>query len=73
MHPTDAKLVAAACPGGVASFAQLYERHYRLPVGIARSRLADGHLAEDAANEAFAVAYRTLASLKDGSTSFCRS
>lgn len=66
LQPTDAELVAAACRGDVASFAHLYERHYRLAVGIARCRLADGHLAEDAAQEAFAVACRTLASLQDG-------
>lgn len=65
MQPTDAKLVAAACRGDVASFAQLYERHYRMAVGIARCRLTDGHLAEDAAQEAFAVAHRTLAKLQD--------
>jgi hypothetical protein len=45
---TDAELVAAACRGDLASFGRLYERHYRLAVGITRSRLSDGHLAEDA-------------------------
>lgn len=65
LQPTDAELVAAACQGDLASFGRLYERHYRLAVGIARSRLSDGHLAEDAAQEAFAVACRTLATLQD--------
>jgi RNA polymerase sigma-70 factor (ECF subfamily) len=63
---TDAQLVAAACQGDLASFGQLYVRHYRLAVGIARSRLSDGHLAEDAAQEAFAVACRTLSTLQNG-------
>lgn len=63
---TDGQLVAAACQGDLASFGQLYSRHYRLAVGIARSRLRDGHLAEDAAQEAFAVACRTLSTLQDG-------
>lgn len=63
---TDAELVAAACQGDLASFGRLYERHYRLAVGIARSRLSDEHLAEDAAQEAFAIACRTLVSLQDG-------
>jgi RNA polymerase sigma-70 factor (ECF subfamily) len=50
----------------VTSFGLLYERHYRMAVGIARSRLADSHLAEDAAQEAFAIAYRTLSTLRNG-------
>src|SRR5437762_13396206 len=37
-----------------------------MAVGIARSRLSDPHLAEDAAQEAFAEACRRLASLRDG-------
>ena len=66
MQRSDAELVAAACQGDLASFGQLYERYYRMAVGIARSRLSDGHLAEDAAQEAFAVACRTLATLQNG-------
>jgi len=58
-------LVAAACQGDLASFGLLYERHYRLAVGIARARLSDCHLAEDAAQEAFLIACRTLPSLRD--------
>lgn len=65
MERSDAELVAAACAGDLASFGTLYRRHYRLAVGIARSRLSDSHLAEDAAQEAFAVACRTLSTLKD--------
>ena len=37
-----------------------------MAVGIARSRLIDLHLAEDAAQEALATASRTLLTLKDG-------
>lgn len=66
MPDSDAELVAAACQGDLASFGRLYERHYRLAVGIARSRLSDVHLAEDAAQEAFAVACRTLSALSSG-------
>jgi RNA polymerase sigma-70 factor (ECF subfamily) len=66
LQRTDAELVEAACRGQIASFRELYERHYAMAVGIARSRLADPHLAEDAAQEAFATACRGLASLKDG-------
>ena len=37
-----------------------------MAVGIARTRLSDGHLAEDAAQEAFAVACCRLATLRKG-------
>ena len=62
---SDAELVEAACDGDVDSFRCLYEKHYRLAVGIAHSRLRDRHLAEDAAQEAFAVACRELHTLRD--------
>ena len=65
MDRPDAELVEAACRGDLASFGVLYERHYRLAVAIARGRLADRHLAEDAAQEAFAIACRTLRTLRD--------
>lgn len=67
MQDSDAALVKAACEGDVDSFRQLYERYYGMAVGIARSRVFDLHLAEDAAQEAFAVACRRLHSLRDGS------
>lgn len=66
MQPPDVDLVAAACQGDLASFGMLYERYYRMAVGIARNRLSDQHLAEDAAQEAFATACRTLSTLKKG-------
>ncbi len=59
------ELVDAAVRGDVASFGQLYERHYKMAVGLARSRVSDVQLAEDAAHEAFAIAYRTIATLQD--------
>ena len=65
MERTDAELVKAAANGDVDSFRRLYERHYGLAVGIARSRLWDRHLAEDAAQEAFAVACRKLHTLQN--------
>ena len=65
MKRPDAELIEAACLGDLTSFGELYERHYRLAVGIARSRLSDSHLAEDAAQEAFAIAFRTLSTLQD--------
>lgn len=66
MESSDAELVKAACGGDVDSFRQLYERHYRLAVSVAHGRLSDRHLAEDAAQEAFATVCRTLPTLRDG-------
>ncbi len=60
MQCSDAELVEAARAGDIDSFRTLYERYYGLAVGIARSRLADHHLAEDAAQEAFATVCRRL-------------
>ena len=66
MHRSDGELVQAACAGDVDSFGELYERHHRLAIGIAYSHLSDQHLAEDAVQEAFAVAARRLSSLRNG-------
>lgn len=63
LQRSDAELVEAACDGDVDGFRCLYEKHYGLAVGIARSRIGDQHLAEDAAQEAFAVACRKLHTL----------
>lgn len=65
LNRTDSELVEAACNGDVDSFGELYQRHYRMAVGIAGSRLPDAHLAEDAAQEGFAVAIRTLSTLQN--------
>jgi RNA polymerase sigma-70 factor (ECF subfamily) len=60
----DAELVAAAREGDAESFCELYRRHYAAAVGIAYSALSDRHLAEDAAQEAFAIACRDLGRLR---------
>ncbi len=61
---TDAELVEAARNGDVSSFGELYRRHYAKAVGIAYCALSDHYLAEDAAQEAFAVACRDLGRLR---------
>lgn len=61
---SDSELVDAARQGDLASFGVLYERYYSMAVGVARCRLRDIHLAEDAAQEAFAIACRTLDTLQ---------
>lgn len=61
---TDAELVEEARKGEVSSFGELYCRHYAGAVGIAYHVLFDHHLAEDAAQEAFAIACRGLGDLR---------
>jgi len=60
----DTNLVAAALRGDAESFSRLCERYYPALVAIAHSRLAERHLAEDAAQEALLAAYRDIARLK---------
>lgn len=57
-------LVGAAQDGHLDSFAALYERYYNSMVALAYSVLADRHLSEDAAQQAFAIACRDLPKLK---------
>jgi RNA polymerase sigma-70 factor (ECF subfamily) len=61
---SEAELVEAARNGNVESFGELYRRHYVTVVGMAYCVVADRHLAEDAAQEAFVVACRELARLR---------
>lgn len=60
----DINLVAAALRGDAESFSRLCEQYYPALVAIAYSRLAERHLAEDAAQEALLAAYRDIARLK---------
>jgi RNA polymerase sigma-70 factor (ECF subfamily) len=58
------ELVEAALAGNIDSFGQLARRYYASMVAIAYSILADHHLAEDAAQEAFARALTSLRKLR---------
>ena len=60
----DAELVGAGRRGDADSFAELYHRHYVAAVGIAYSTSSDRHLAEDAAQEAFAIVCRDFGRLR---------
>lgn len=60
----DTNLVAAALRGDAESFSRLCERHYPALVAIAYSRLAERHLAQDAAQETLLAAYRGIRKLK---------
>ena len=64
LDPPDRELVCDARNGNVAAFTTLYERYYRLAVGLARCRLRDVHLAEDVVQEAFAIVCRDLTKLR---------
>jgi len=61
---SETKLVEAAQNGHLESFGALYERYHSPMVALAYSLLADRHLAEDAAQEVFAIACRELPSLR---------
>jgi len=60
----DIALVEAAINGDADSFTELCRRYYPAMVAIAHSVLGDRHLAEDAAQQAFAKAARKLPQLK---------
>ena len=52
----EAALVEAAQGGCLDSFGALYQRYHNPIVALAYAQLGDKHAAEDAAQEAFAVA-----------------
>lgn len=59
------ELVEAALDGDIDSFGKLCGSYYSSMVAIAYSVLTDHHLAEDAAQEAFARALKNLRKLKE--------
>lgn len=61
---SDKQLAEAARNGHLESFGALYQRYYSSMVALAYSKLFDIHLAEDAAQEGFAIACRDLTALK---------
>ena len=61
---SETTLVEAAQNGHLESFGALYERYHSSMVALAYSMLADRDLAEDAAQEVFAIACRDIGSLK---------
>jgi len=60
----DTTLVNAAVNGDADSFTELCRRYYPAMVAVAHSILGDRHLAEDAAQQAFAKAVVKLPQLK---------
>ncbi len=63
----DSVLVEAAINGEADSFTELCKRYYPAMVAIAHSVIGDRHLAEDAAQQAFAKAACQLPQLRDRS------
>ncbi len=61
----DAVWVEAAQGGSLESFGALYRRYHNPVVALAYAQTGDRHLAEDAAQEAFAIACQDLGSLRD--------
>jgi len=61
---SETTLVEAAQNGHLESFGALYERYHSSMVALAYSMLADRDLAEDAAQDVFAIACRDIGSLK---------
>lgn len=61
---SETQLVEAAQNGHLESFGALYERYYSPMVALAYSLLDDRDLAEDAAQEVFAIACRDIGNLK---------
>jgi RNA polymerase sigma factor (sigma-70 family) len=65
MQATDATLVAECLRGDRSAFATIVERYQGMACAVAYSRLGDLAASEDAAQEAFLVAWRNLASLRE--------
>jgi RNA polymerase sigma-70 factor (ECF subfamily) len=61
---SDVQLAEAARNGNLDSFGALYQRYYSSMVALAYAMLTDIHLAEDAAQESFAIACRDLNTLR---------
>jgi len=63
--PSDAELIQQVRAGNTDAFASLVGRYERSVRGVAFAALGDHHSAEDATQEAFVSAFRSLESLRD--------
>jgi RNA polymerase sigma-70 factor, ECF subfamily len=63
--PVSVELVRAACEGGPAEIERLLEAVWPDAYRLARAVLEDRQAAEDAAQEACVILYRTIASLRN--------
>lgn len=65
VEASDEELVVQARSGDPTAFGALVERHHRRVIGIAAHLMGDFHHGEDAAQEAFVRAYRSLDRLQE--------
>ena len=63
--PADDELVVAAAAGDRTAFDALVDRHWRIACSLAYQRLRSWADAEDAAQEAFVLAFRKLDTLRE--------
>jgi RNA polymerase sigma-70 factor, ECF subfamily len=63
--PSTAELVKAAQAGGQSAFADIVRRYERAAIVTAYSALGDFHAAQDAAQEAFVIAYQKLGTVRN--------
>jgi zinc protease len=63
--PTAADIVGAAIAGDTAAFREIVVAHQNLVTGVCYAALGERTAAQDAAQEAFVVAWRRLDSLRD--------
>ncbi len=61
---SDGELVARVLAGDDSAYAELVRRHHPRVIGLCRSMLSTEQAAEDAAQDAFLKAYRSLASFR---------
>ena len=66
--PSTEELVKATRTGEASAFAELVRRYERAAIITAHSVLEDFHLAQDAAQEAFVIAYQRLGQLRDAAS-----
>ena len=64
----DAELVSRVQAGEQDAFAELIRRHHSWVIGLCTATLRDGTAAEDAAQEVFLKAYKSLPLFKSGSS-----
>ena len=66
--PSTAELVKAAQVGETSAFAELVRRYERAVIVTAYSVIGDFHSAQDAAQEAFVIAYQKINRLRDAAS-----
>ena len=66
--PSTDELVRAAQAGDTRAFAELVRQYERAAIITAHAILGDFHAAQDAAQDAFILAYRKLSQVRDAAS-----